>query len=160
MRVLLLMPLHESSEHMAMKLMVDFGHSELAADPDFTALSVPSYANYLASVGLAPNFESSVIMALSTVKDFALAHDNCVVIGNCSKQVPFDIILGVNLNHEEGEPLPDLQVAKLQELYGNDPDLGIYVNNLYKTSDAEYHAGGTVEQIIKLVADLWRAKLN
>lgn len=154
MRLLLLMPLHESSEHVAMKLMVGFGHSELGAE----ALSVPSYADYLKSVGLAPNFETSVIMALSTVRDFAEAHENCVIIGNCSKAVPFDVILGVNLNHEEGVPLPDLQVAKLQELYGDDPDLGRFVNNLYKSSDAEYYAGGTVEQIIELAVNLCQAK--
>ena len=154
MRALVILPLHESSEHIAMKLMVGLSKA------GFETLSVPSYADYLKSVGLAKNFEQSVFMALTTTKDFALNNENSIIIGNCDKSVAFDVILNVNIHHEEGEPIQDLQVAKLQELYGNDPDLGPIVNHLYTTEDGEYSAGGTVEQIIELVANLCRAKLN
>lgn len=160
MKALLLTPLHESSEHIAMNLMVALGHGRLADLQDFEVLSVPNYADYLHSVGLAPSFEASVFMALSTVRDFADAHKNCIIIGNCDKSVAFDVILGININHEEGVKLPDLQVQKLKELYGNDMDLGPIINNLYCSDDAEYSAGGTVEQIVKLVEDLCQAKLN
>lgn len=154
MKALLLLPLHESSEYIAMNLMVALSKK------GYDALSVPSYANYLKEVGLAKNFEQSVLLALTTAKDFAINNPNPVIIGNCDKSVAFDIVLSININHEEGVPLVDLQVAKLRELYGADPDLGPIINHLYNVEDAEYTAGGTVEQIAELVSNLCKAKLN
>ena len=154
MKALLLMPLHESSEYAAMNLMVELGKR------GYEALSVPSYANYLKEVGLAHNFEQSIFMALVTAEDWARNTPDCIVIGNCIKKVPFDVILNINVYHEEGEPLQDLQVAKLQELYGNDVDLGSIVNHLYTTADGEYSAGGSIEQIADLVVNLCQAKSN
>lgn len=154
MKALLILPLHESSEYIAMNLMVGLSKK------GYETLSVPSYANYLKEVGLAKNFEQSVFMALTTAKDFAVSAPNTIVIGNCDKSIAFDVILNVNINHEEGVPLVDLQLAKLRELYGADPDLGPIINHLYKVEDAEYAVGGTVEQIVELVSNLCKAKLN
>lgn len=154
MKALLLLPLHESSEHIAMKLMVAFEHK------GWETLSVPSYADYLKSVGLASSFEGSILMALVTAKEFALEHTDCIVIGNCAKAVAFDVIINVNIYHEEGEPLQDLQLNKLRELYGADPDIGPIINHTYAAADGEYAAGGTVEQIVELVDKLCRAKQN
>lgn len=154
MKALLLLPLHESSEHIAMQLMVAFSKKGIEA------LSVPSYADYLKSVHLAQNFESSVIMALVTAKEFAQEHDDCVIIGNCDTSIKFDVILNVNIHHEEGEAIQDLQIAKLQELYGADPDLGPILNHLYTTQSGEYSAGGSVDQIVELALNLCQAKLN
>lgn len=154
MRALLLMPLHESSEYIAMNLMVALRKR------GFETLSVPSYANYLLTVELAKNFEASVVMALDTAEEWARENANCIVIGNCTKRIPFDVILNVNINHEEGEPIQDLQVAKLQELYGDDDTLGHIVNHLYSVKDGEYNAGGSVEQIADLVTNLCKSKSN
>lgn len=154
MRALIILPLHESSEHIAMNLMVGL------TKRGFDTLSIPSYADYLKTVGLAKNFEQSILMALTTAKDFALNTPNSIIIGNCDKAVAFDVIINVNIHHEEGEAIQDLQVAKLQELYGDDPDLGPIVNHLYTTDAGEYTAGGSVEQIIELVTNLCQAKLN
>ena len=158
MRVLLLTPLHESSEHIAMNLMTKCWHTVLAEEQGYDALSVPNYADYLLQTGIAPNFEASIFMALREIIDWAEVRSNCIVIGNAPKKVPFDIILGVNINHEEGVPLVDLQVEKLKELYGDDPDLGPLINDLYSVDDAEYHAGGSIDQIVELVVNLCQAK--
>lgn len=154
MKALLLLPLHESSEYIAMNLMVALSKK------GFDTLSVPSYANYLKEVGLVQNFEQSIFMALTTAKDSALNTPDTIIIGNCDKAVAFDIILNININHEEGVPLVDLQIAKLRELYGADPDLGPIINHLYSVEDAEYAVGGTVEQIAELVSNLCKTKLN
>ena len=154
MRALIILPLNESSEHIAMGLMTGLDKQ------GFNALSIPNYADYLTSVHLAKNFEQSIFMALTTAKDFAVDMPNAIVIGNCDKSIKFDVIINVNIYHEEGEPLPDLQVAQLQERYGDDPDLGPIINHLYTTDDGEYTAGGTVEQIVELVTNLCKTKLN
>lgn len=148
------MPLDERAQHLAMNLMVEFSHKNMEA------LSVPNYADYLASVGLAPNYEAAIFMALSSAKDFARAHKDCAIIGNCDKQIEFDVIINVNINHEEGEPLVDKQLQKLRELYGTDADLGPIINHTYSEKDGEYAAGGTVEQVVELVLNLCKAKSN
>ena len=154
MRALLITPLHESSEYLTMNLMVAFGHK------GWDALSVPSYANYLHEVGLASSFEASILMALSSVQEFVADHADCVIIGNCDKSIEFDVIINVNIHHEEGVPIQDLQIEKMQEVYGADADIGPIINHLYITADGEYAAGGTVDQIVELVDNLCKAKRN
>lgn len=154
MKALLIMPLAEISQHLAMKLMVEGGKR------GFDALSVPNYADYLFTVGLAPNLDVGIFMALSSIKEFIEDKQDYLIIGNCNHNIPFDVILNVNPYHEEGEVVEDLELQQLQANYGKDPELGAIINHLYKTSDAEYTAGGEAADIIQLVTKLCQAKLN
>lgn len=151
MKALLLMPLNEESQYFAMRLMVAFQHKNIEA------LSVPSYIDYLQTVKIAKTFEQALLMGLSTTNDFA-QQENCVVIGNCDRSIKFDTILGVNINHEEGAVVEDLQLQKMREKYGTDQDVGPLINNLYAAADAEYYVGADAEKIVQLVIDLWGAK--
>lgn len=155
MRALLIMPMTEISHYKALDLMVS------GQKHGFDSLSVPSYADYLTSVGLAKNLDQAIFMALSTVSDFINnTTGDCLVIGTCSRNIQFDVILNVNPYHEEGEAVEDLELQQLRERYGNDPDLGPIINNLYSTADGEYAAAADSEAIIQLVTELCKAKLN
>ena len=101
MKVLLLMPLNEVSQQLAMKLMVAAEHA------GFDALSVPNYADYLVTTKLAQNVPSSIIMALDAARLYCEEHEDCLIIGNCSNKIKFDLILNVNPYHEEGQAVED-----------------------------------------------------
>ena len=154
MKVLLIMPINEASQYFAMQLMVEAGKA------GFDALSVPNYADYLHTVNLAPDYTVATIMALSTTNEFAAEHENCLIIGNCSRAVPFDIIINVNPNHEEGVIVEDLELKQIKVLYGMDLEIGPLINNCYTPAMAESTVGGEATQIIQLVQDLCQAKLN
>lgn len=155
MRALLVMPLTEISHYKALDLMVN------GQKHGFDSLSVPSYADYLMSVGLAANMDQAIFMALSTVADFVHnAIGDCLVIGTCSRNIQFDVILNVNPYHEEGEAVEDLELQQLRAKYGTDPDLGPIINNLYSATDGEYTAAADTAAIIQLVIELCKAKLN
>ena len=151
MKVLLLMPLNEPSQHLSMQLMVGLQHHNIET------LSVPSYIDYLQTVQIAETFEQALLMGLTTAKEFA-KQPNCVIIGNCDKKVKFDVIIGVNPNHEEGEKIDDFQLEKMRKLYGSDIDVGPLINNLYNADSAEYTVGGDATSIVELVRSICQSQ--
>lgn len=151
MKILVLTPLHEISEYSCLELMVELQRRGV------DVISLPSYANYLKEVGIAKNVEQSIFMSLVTAKQYVATHTNCVIIGNCDRSQTFDIIVGVNPFHEEGETIQDLQVAKLKELYGADEQLGPIINNLYTTADQEYSMGASAGAISDFICNVYDA---
>ena len=154
MKILLLMPLNETSHYLAMQLMVEAEHA------GFDALSVPNFADYLVTTKLAQNVPSSIIMALIAAQLHAEQHENCLIIGNCSTDIKFDLILNVNPHHEEGQAAEDVELLQLQKTFGDDEKLGPIVTNVYHSTDGEYATGATAEQIIELVQNLCQAISN
>lgn len=154
MKILLLMPLNETSHYLAMQLMIAAEHK------GFNALSVPNYADYLVTTKLAQNVPSSIIMALDAARLYCEEHEDCLIIGNCSTNIKFNLVLNVNPHHEEGQVVEDAELLQLQKTFGDDEKLGPIITNVYHPADGEYSTGATAEQIIELVQNLCQAISN
>lgn len=152
MRILLLMPLNEGSEHVSLSLMQNLQRSGI------DTLAVPAFMNYLTVTGLADGFEQSVLKGIISVKDFVSSHPNCIVIGNATKDIHFDEILAVNSNLDAGVEQEDLQLLKMREKYNGEPDV-LELLDTYSAKE-RYSLGGSVEAIGDFIRDIWNTTMN
>ena len=104
-------------------------------------LSVPMYADYLLQSNIAKNEQESIVFALASVKHWAedaeKIHRDIVIIGNASKDIHFDMIIGFNKQSLKLEPDPDLRLKKMQELFVNNDELEHIVKDTYNENDCE-----------------------
>lgn len=149
MRALILMPLNETSEHVAISLMCKLD------DSGYDALSMPNYIDFLVMTKIVKSYEQGVVRTLRDALLFVGDHEkNCIIIGNCSKTIPFDVILAVNPQNEEGEKIEDHQLQAMREKYADAPEVLRIINDCYSVEDAEYATGNKVDAIYQLITEL------
>jgi hypothetical protein len=104
-------------------------------------LSVPMYADYLLQNGVAKNEQAAIIYALSSIKiwikDVEKENKDIVIIGNCSKDIHFDMIIGFNKQSLKLEPDIDLRLKKMQEIFIHNEKLENIVKDTYNENDCE-----------------------
>lgn len=153
MRILILTPVTERAEYSTLHLMAELNKR------GYNAISVPAFANYLLTVKLADNEEQAIVKALISVRDLPINSGDFIVIGNSPKDIKYDFIFEMNINHEEGVAIADKQLDRMRKKFANDPEIMALLNT-YGVEDADSHLGGTVDQIATFVDNVWKANLN
>src|SRR5574344_1004983 len=104
-------------------------------------LSVPMYADYLLQSNIARNEQESIVFALASVKHWVeeaeKINKDIVIIGNCSKDIDFNMIIGFNKQSLKLEPDPDLRLKKMQEQFIHNDELENIVKDTYNENDCE-----------------------
>lgn len=153
MKILILTPVYEIGDSFGLHMMAALTKN------GYDAFSTAAFANYLLAVKLAKNEEEAIIKALITSNNYAAENKNCIIIGNSSRNIKYDVIIEVNVNHEEGVSIEDRQLSTMRTKYEHDQDLAALLSN-YECKDAESHLGGSVEQIVAFIAKIWNTNQN
>jgi hypothetical protein len=104
-------------------------------------LSVPMYADYLLQNGIAKNEQEAIVFALASVKHWIEGVEkigrDVIVIGNSSKDIHYDMIIGFNKQSLKLEPDIDLRLKKMQEQFIYSGELEQIVKDTYNEDDCE-----------------------
>jgi uncharacterized protein YueI len=104
-------------------------------------LSVPMYADYLLQNKIAQNEEEALIFALKSIDTFLKSAEksskDIVIIGNCTKDNQFNMIIGFNKATLKLEAEPDLLLTKMQQKYKEIGKVNQILSNLYAPADCE-----------------------
>jgi hypothetical protein len=144
MKILIKMPLDESSQYKAMELSILL--------KDYNCFSVPNFIDYLLITKIRTDYNSAVLQGLLAADLFAEENKNCIIIGNASKKNNFDLVIGINLNGADLTPQNDIQInsMKQDEKFKNS-GFSQLLNNLYEPKDCENFLGGETEKIAEFI---------
>lgn len=133
MKILVLMPLDEKWVYMANGL-----YSALPQEVKEKTFAMPMFMQYSITTKATPNWLYAQFDALVAVKSvYKAAQDgDLIVIGNCDKDMKFDVIFNFQ-NLTEDMPYEDLLLEKSKELVKEDKQLLSYLTNLYTNEDSK-----------------------
>ena len=133
-KILILTPLDETNVYTNAAL------TRILADK-CSVFSVPMYADYLLQTKIAENEQQAIIFALASVKHWLDTvkgmNRDVVIIGNCTKNIDFDMIIGFNKQSLKLEPDIDLRLKKMQEQFIYSGELEQIVKDTYNEDDCE-----------------------
>lgn len=148
MKILIYTPLDETFE---------YTHGALV-DGILTAgikqwMSPVLFAHYLRETKKANTVEESIFKGIITTNQQMLNYeqlpDNIVIIGNCSRDFKFDLIIGYTQN-TDFSPQSELLLDAMRKKYADEKQLNHWLNDLYKPKDCESFLFDTKE-VVKFV---------
>lgn len=107
---------------------------------DVEVFSVNMFLDYLLETKKAKNIEHAVFLAINGVNryclDRELLREDYVLIGNCSRENKFDVIIEYN-SKKEFKTNPDFLINKMREKYKDEKELAKLLTDLIPSEAAE-----------------------
>lgn len=152
MNILIYTPIDETFEYTHAAIIKELNKTLNLTKNDIT--SVVLFANFLLIGNLAHSTEESVLFAIATINKYLRALDiqktkNLIIIGNCTKDIHFDLIVGYSQDTFD-KPQSDLLINKMRERCAESEMISSLLNDLYQPKDCECFLNG-IEKLVDFI---------